>query len=173
MIAKQWVRHESFDPTNSQRPWDIGLVQLPADVYYSKNTAIATLYLKDPEIVTSAYYNQFATVVGWGQTSQTAALSPKLKYTSVRLIDNPTCRNNFSVLSKQICSVSANSTIAAGCVGDLGGPLILNSNGYVIGVFSNGAGGCEQTSPKVYTLIYPYYPWIVQKLRIANQGGTW
>jgi hypothetical protein len=149
MMAKQWVRHESFN--SAQRTYDIAVVQLPADVYYSKNTAIANLYLKDPEILTSFYVDQFATVAGWGQTGQTAAVSrdvkqllrfpciqweteqetrsvshciqgkrkscltslavsPTLKYTTVKLIDIAVCRLTYYLISSQIFSVSGNTT---------------------------------------------------------------
>jgi secreted trypsin-like serine protease len=55
--------------------------------------------------------------------------------------------------------------------GDEGAPLV--HNGFVMGIFSYGGASCEGTDLLVYTAIYPYYDWINEKLKLANNDQPW
>jgi secreted trypsin-like serine protease len=42
-----------------------------------------------------------------------------------------------------------------------------------MGIFSYGGASCEGSSYLVYTAIYPYYDWINEKLKLANNAQPW
>jgi hypothetical protein len=70
---------------------------------------------------------------------------------------------------------ASGSTVSTACVSDLGAPVVLtvDSKDYVIGVVGVVASFCEIDPTVLFTLIYPYYEWIVTKLKAANAGQTW
>jgi hypothetical protein len=46
-------------------------------------------------------------------------------------------------------------------------------NGYLIGIIHFTGNDCDLDTPKVLTFVYPYWTWIMEKLKIANDGGAW
>jgi hypothetical protein len=93
VYAKMWKRHESFNGATGAN--NIGLVYLPADVYYSSNSQIMNLYLKDPEISGNAatyYMGQSVKIAGWGMTGDyPAAVSNTLKYITIPIVTESDC----------------------------------------------------------------------------------
>jgi hypothetical protein len=92
--AKMIKQHPDYNPTSNAN--NIALVYLPVDLYYSKNTAILNLYLKDPEIatvLTASFIGKTAKVAGWGQTAAASGspLSNTLKTTDLTIVDFNTC----------------------------------------------------------------------------------
>jgi hypothetical protein len=90
--AKMWT---SYSGKN------IAVVYLPSDVYYSKNSQIMNLYLKDPEISGNAatyYIGKSVKIACWGRmgNSTAAALSNTLKYISIPIVDSNTCTRGYS-----------------------------------------------------------------------------
>jgi hypothetical protein len=53
----------------------------------------------------------------------------------------------------------------------LGSPII--KNGYLISIIADSGNNCNNDDPKLTTAIYPYYPWIMEKLDLANRGTPW
>jgi secreted trypsin-like serine protease len=168
-----WIQHESFNVFTYVN--DIGLVFLPVNVHRSSNIAIGYLYLNDPEDSTVfglSFLNQDGDIAGWGQTAQTASDSPTLKKATTKIASLTDCQTQHTdAASKQICTRSPTTNIKNSCPDDEGSLLVIGN--YLVGVFSQGGNECSASEYQVYTAIYPYYAWITNKLKIANDGGKW
>jgi secreted trypsin-like serine protease len=97
-------------------------------------------------------------VLGWGVTPGTGMPSCRLMRTSVRTLDQESCRASVGVEGltfdpdSMFCAVGADPGHGEACVGDSGGPLISGNDpreGAVIGIVSWGRG-CGPGLPGVY-----------------------
>ena len=99
-----------------------------------------------------------ALVLGWGVRPGTGIPSCRLMQTSVRTVDQESCRMFVDAdrptfdPDAMFCATGADPGHAEACVGDSGGPLISGSDpreGAVIGIISWGRG-CRAGLPGVY-----------------------
>jgi hypothetical protein len=102
------LTHPNYDPMTGAN--NIALIYLPVELYYSSNTAVLNMYLKDPEIpsvLTASFIGQTAKVAAWGQTSGTAGtLSNTLKTTDLSIVDSSTCGFTISKFHNAIRQAS-------------------------------------------------------------------
>jgi hypothetical protein len=106
--AKMVVKNPNY---NAALENNIALVYLPVDLYYSTNTAILNLYLKDPEIatvLTASFIGKTAKVAGWGQTAAPVGSPPSntLKTTDLTIVDTDTCSFSYSKFYNAIIRIN-------------------------------------------------------------------
>ncbi len=172
MMAKMWTSHPSYDAANFIN--NIALVYLPVDVYYSKNSAIANLYLKDPLIssVFSSFYNgQTVKVIGWGLAGNTGSTSNTLKEGNMYIGSRSICGMMFSASTKEICIQPTGSGTTSVCPSDEGSPV--TKDGKLIGIVSVVTTTCTGGGYQLISSIYPFYDWVVTKLKAADAGTSW
>jgi hypothetical protein len=113
--AKKLLKHPSYVP--STKVDDIALIYLPVNTVKSANVAIGYLYLNDPSdaaVFTAAYYNRLPNTVGWGQTGNSAGLSPTLKYSQATIITVASCApDRPDVTAKNICTSPSSQVIVS------------------------------------------------------------
>lgn len=102
-----------------------------------------------------------AVASGWGYTSYPGSLSENLQWYETVTLTNEDCRsrhtdaNALSVFENTICTLRVDGP--GNCIGDSGGPLIINAN--FIGVISWGVG-CGEGYPEVYARIGSHRDWL-------------
>jgi hypothetical protein len=107
--AKKYINHPDYMASKADN--DISLVYLPVDLYYSTNTAILNLYLKDPATDTSRtdnFYGKTVKLAGWGQTNSSNLLSNTLKTTTMTL--QASCFFDFADNGKSMCAMTLSDT---------------------------------------------------------------
>ncbi|XP_044314038.1 serine protease 1-like [Drosophila rhopaloa] len=156
IASSEWIQHESYLSLTVRN--DISLIKTPTVTFSSAVNKIAL-----PAIAGSysTYSGQTAVASGWGLTSDSAsAVSSKLQYVDLTVIDNAVCQKTFGsliVTKNVICVETPNASST--CQGDSGGPLALA--GTLIGITSFGsAGGCEIGAPAAFTRVTSYLDWI-------------
>ncbi|XP_011502211.1 PREDICTED: chymotrypsin-2-like isoform X2 [Ceratosolen solmsi marchali] len=131
---------------------DIAIIEVEGFIEFNEYQQKARLPTEN------VYASTIATIAGWGLLDFPSIYYPeKLQKTSLKILDNSICRKKlpFNIHEDQLCAFEK---IGVGvCVGDSGGPLILN--GEVIGVISIGLP-CGQGIPDVFTKVYSYLDFI-------------
>ncbi len=162
----QIIRHPNYDGADPNRPptSDIALFKLK---YASKQPILQ---------VAEYYYNNLtevglkATVMGWGSTSSTANIYPdELRQAPVPIVSQPLCNGQRSypglIKDTMICAGYMQGGIDS-CVGDSGGPLLVNtSNGWrQVGIVSYGEGCALPNYYGVYTRVPSFQDFITQHI---------
>ncbi|XP_052896290.1 brachyurin-like [Anopheles moucheti] len=153
--------HSGYSSVNLRN--DIATVLLNAPISYTAR--IQPVLLPDP-----ADQRTFAaaqgTVTGYGRTSTTGTtMSRYLRYTLNSILTNSECIASWSsyyVEDQNVCMSAASGR--SPCIGDSGGPLLVNSafGPLQVGIVSFGeAVGCAVNYPSIYARITYFLPWIL------------
>lgn len=107
---------------------------------------------------------EMATVIGWGQISETGPYSDVLNEAMVPIVDHNTCNRayNFGIdQDNMVCAGSA-SGAEDSCYGDSGGPLFVSRNSEFVqaGIVSFGEECGLPGVPGVYTRVSSLFDWI-------------
>jgi secreted trypsin-like serine protease len=105
-----------------------------------------------------------ATVLGWGQISETGPYSDVLRQATVPIVDHQSCNrayNNDIDETSMVCAGTPSGD-ADSCYGDSGGPLFVTRGGQSVqaGVVSFGEECGLPGVPGVYARVSNYYDWI-------------
>ncbi|KAL4092965.1 hypothetical protein PRIC1_011954 [Phytophthora ramorum] len=103
----------------------------------------------------------WATVLGWGRTTENGTTSHELQQTKLQLITNEECLESMKVDDAVVCAKGPLGESA--CYGDSGGPLVKESpNGedVLIGVVSWGNGCGRDGAPTAFGLVARVREWI-------------
>ena len=98
-------------------------------------------------------------VAGWGSTQEGGNVSSALKYTTVAVVSNAECTNDYGsdIYFGSLCAFTKNTD---SCQGDSGGPLYSydGTKLTVIGVVSWGNGCAREGYPGVYSRLSEFSP---------------
>lgn len=116
-----------------------------------------------------------ATVVGWGITENgTTVLSDTLQEADVPVVSNETCALEYGSLisDDMLCAGYTDQAIDA-CLGDSGGPLLVERDGVCqqVGIVSFGLAQCA-TTYGVYSRVSMFTDWIHQYVDPADAVPT-
>ncbi|KAI4498470.1 hypothetical protein M0802_006405 [Mischocyttarus mexicanus] len=162
------IVHEQYNPLSKDQNYDIAMLRLSRDIE-------STDYIKPICLPRSEAFNTQLYVAGWGRTEYNSSSNIKLKL-SLPLADKDNCARTYSRVKirlgfGQICAGGNKGKDS--CSGDSGGPLVTQVTGpsgvevwTTVGVVSFGPTPCGmQGWPGVYTRVYDFVPWIMNKIR--------
>lgn len=165
----QFIRHPKY--SSSKKKNDIALIKLRHSAQLNDNARPICLPL--PEMLDKKVHPKMI-VSGWGFTEDSNAISNKLRYANVPIVEQGQCQRSLNRLSNvytvdesQICA-GDDSGLADNCEGDSGGPLQYPGKGaFVIhGIVSWGLSTCgKEKAPGVYTRVSHYVDWILDNLK--------
>ncbi|XP_046443880.1 chymotrypsin-like elastase family member 1 [Daphnia pulex] len=108
----------------------------------------------------STYSKQPATITGWGITESGSTLAT-LQKANVTVYDIDVCNKQWNRQlngSIHVCAAQSNTAI---CLGDSGGPLLVNGNVQIgISSFISDNGCNDPTRFPVFTRVFTYLGWI-------------
>ncbi|XKL69038.1 hypothetical protein PGB90_006807 [Kerria lacca] len=162
----QIIKHGDYDSATQHH--DIALIKFERPIQYTNY--IRPICLPPPSLRIKA--NQTAIVAGWGAIFYGGITSPTLLEVAVPIWNLKTCISKYvqPIFKTNICA----SGYAGGkdsCIGDSGGPLIIQqSDGrwISIGIVSWGIGCGDKEQPGVYTSVEAYMRWIETHTRDAQ-----
>ncbi|XP_049961970.1 transmembrane protease serine 11D-like [Schistocerca serialis cubense] len=154
------IINDSFD--NLEYTDDIALLGLSQSLSFS--STIAAVSLPSSGQQTSA--GATGTVVGWGSTSKSSAVS-SLRKVNVAVWSDSDCQSTYSdyiYLFMPAMNICAGDSGKGSCDGDDGGPLLVN--GQQVGISSwNGFDCATSQYPGVFVEVSYYVDWINQNTR--------
>ncbi|XP_049813520.1 trypsin beta-like [Schistocerca nitens] len=154
------IINDSFD--NLEYTDDIALLGLSQSLSFS--STIAAVSLPSSGQQTSA--GATGTVVGWGSTSKSSAVS-SLRKVNVAVWSDSDCQATYSdyiYLFMPAMNICAGDSGKGSCDGDDGGPLLVN--GQQVGISSwNGYDCATSQYPGVFVEVSYYVDWINQNTR--------
>ncbi|XP_050307872.1 trypsin 3A1-like [Anthonomus grandis grandis] len=136
--------------------YDIAVLELASNAIATGLPAsVISMYEQNADFNAGTY----ATVAGWGATTEGGAGSTQLRKVNVPVVGNAECARVYG-------SIISSRTICAGypaggrdaCQGDSGGPFVINNR--LAGVVSFGAGCARPGFPGVYASVPGYRQWI-------------
>jgi hypothetical protein len=145
--------HPDYSPWTEEN--DIMLIKL-----VSPSTGPLVTLNKDPNLPTDG---QAVTVMGFGRTSETGPVSPKLLKVEVEAIGFDTCSAQLPGLVFEESYLCAGVTAGrkGACEGDTGGALLDSGTFVQYGVLASFGIGCgREASPGMYTRVSFYSDWI-------------
>ncbi|EDW77159.1 uncharacterized protein Dwil_GK22079 [Drosophila willistoni] len=149
--------HEKF--SSKTMDYDLAIVRLAKNLTYSHKVRAIPLSRKEVPAGT------FATISGWGYTSQKASPSDRLRYARVPIINQTECRNVMGknlITDRMICAGYTEGGVDA-CQMDSGGPLAVREK--LHGIVSWGVGCAQANKPGVYTRIPVLLPWLEKQMK--------
>lgn len=161
MPIQRIVVHPNYNISNGAN--DLALIMLSAPL----KGATMPIYADDPAPGTAA------TVVGWGaRTAKTSNGYPgnyptQMEQVTVPIVPNAICNAgnayNGKIQSSMLCAGYPQGGRDA-CVGDSGGPLMVQQNGVYrqVGIVSQGEGCAMPGKYGIYTRVASYANWIQQ-----------
>ncbi|KAJ8668462.1 hypothetical protein QAD02_010125 [Eretmocerus hayati] len=180
--VKREFRHELYFRNSTYLVNDIALLELEKTVRFTEEIQPICLPSKP-------YLPNLLTVIGWGITEY-GLKSQTLLEATVPRVDKQECELvykgfRFSGLNpNQICAGGEGNKDS--CSGDSGGPLMgyneikiwggeVEYSRAVMGIVSFGKRICGIAGfPAVYTKVYDYKPWILNKIRLStNDANSW
>lgn len=164
-IAKSFI-HPTYGASQSSH--DFALLKLSTEINFNETKKLSAIAIADSNLETSGALPEglFATVLGWGFTTENAGQPTILREVQVPLVSRERA-NDIEAYDRGIDE----SMIAAGfdegkkdsCQGDSGGPLIIkNSDGgqILIGVVSFGEGCARPKKYGIYSNVAFAREWI-------------
>jgi chymotrypsin len=136
---------------------DIALLILPKSVTVNKYVAKIDL----PWDTKNKFVGSIVIMTGWGKMSDENGLSPALRFTFDKIVNNPECKKIYkSYTNNMICNSGAGGKNS--CGGDSGGPLTtkFHRKKIQIGLVSYGKKLCGNGISSVNTRITSYLDWI-------------
>nr|ADM35108.1 serine protease 41 [Mamestra configurata] len=159
------VMHPQYNANNINN--DIAMIRLPSNVGFSNS--IRSIALPTGVDLWQTFAGNWAVVAGFGRTSDNqSGASSVISHVNVQVVNEIDCQAIYSpqfVTHSTICT-SGRGGVGA-CIGDSGGPLILNRSGtpILIGVVSFvSAAGCQAGLPSAYARVTSFNSWILQQL---------
>lgn len=151
--ADYWVSHENF--SSIRKGDDIALIHFRNNINFK---AISLSTDDDTHLLQKRMYS-----IGYGNNENNENNGKKLNYNYMDLL-------NYSLPAKTSTVIMANyknsisDKISTTCYGDSGGPLIDNSQNYLIGISSfvllTNAKDCSSTKSSGFTRVSKYINWI-------------
>lgn len=171
------VRHEEYDPVNGRN--DIAVLHLEAP--FDPAPGVAAVALPDAETADRLTGEGTPVVVtGFGATTETGDMAPKLREAEVEVLDDVACAGDYAGAGG---SVFAGSQMCAGfdtgridaCFGDSGGPLVAplgedRAAWYLVGIVSWGEGCGLARRPTVYTEVAAFVDWLDAQGAVHDTG---
>ncbi|XP_047116001.1 trypsin beta-like [Schistocerca piceifrons] len=154
------IINDSFD--NLEYTNDIALLGLSQSLSFSSTLAAVSLPSSGQQTSAGAT----GTVVGWGSTSKSTAVSG-LRKVNVAVWSDSDCQSTYSdytYLFMPAMNICAGNSGKGSCDGDDGGPLL--ANGQQVGISSwNGRSCATSDYPGVFVEVSYYVDWINQNRR--------
>ncbi|ETN60925.1 azurocidin [Anopheles darlingi] len=155
VTAERFILHPGFDSTTYAN--DIALIRLRASLFVSNDLQFIELGSEFVEEATDATFS------GWGRFSiSNNQLPNRLQFIRTDIIDSDECAEEFDepyrsrIAPSTLCT--RNQPDQGVCLGDAGGPLVLN--GELVGVQSWSIP-CGLGLPDVYQRVSHYRSWIL------------
>lgn len=164
--VEETIVHEDYGPNSLHQRYDIALLRLSRDVFF-------TDYIKPICLPGSSKLSSTLVAAGWGKTESKSESEVKLKV-GLPLTEMGACKQKYQSAGVrlgegQLCAGGERGKDS--CRGDSGGPLMQrqfdgNMRWETVGVVSFGPSPCGMVGwPGVYTKVYDYMPWILSKMR--------
>lgn len=174
IVVTNIILHSLYDNQSVTAYDDIALLELATEVH---EPAIE-LFAGDIE----SKSGEFATIIGWGATEygvggKEVTFPDELHQANVPLVSRAQCNDpesyNGLIIDRQVCAGFMEGGVDT-CVGDSGGPLLVNEGGRLqqAGVVSYGWGCAESKFYGIYTNVAKYQMWISQYIGTAGIGST-
>ncbi|XP_044743820.1 proproteinase E-like [Chrysoperla carnea] len=148
---------------------DIAMMRLSRPANISGKSRIRSVCLPPRRPIFDASTKCVAT--GWGRTTPTGDLVPRLQEAVIPIHSNKLCRekygNSVTIRSGHLCAGQLDGSTGT-CIGDSGGPLQCSfgdGRWQLMGITSFGSGCAQPGFPDIYTRLSHYLPWIRSKMR--------
>uniref|UniRef100_A0AAG5CX19 Peptidase S1 domain-containing protein n=1 Tax=Anopheles atroparvus TaxID=41427 RepID=A0AAG5CX19_ANOAO len=158
VTADRFILHPNFDQQSYAN--DIALIRVRESLAFGTNSQLQPIELATEFFETATD----ATVSGWGRFSiSNNQLPTRLQFIRTDIIDSDECAAQFeepyaSRVSEQRTICTSNQPDQGVCLGDAGGPLVLD--GVLVGVQSWSIP-CGLGLPDVYERVSHHRPWIL------------
>ncbi|KAJ8720329.1 hypothetical protein PYW07_012372 [Mythimna separata] len=159
------VVHPSYNTANINN--DIAVIRLPTNVGFSNS--IRPIALPSGFDLWMTFAGSWAVVAGFGRTSdQSTSVASVISQANVQVVNEVDCQGIYGpefVTHSTICTSGLGGV--GPCIGDSGGPLILNRNTgpILIGVVSFVSGaGCQAGLPAAYARVTSFNSWLLGQL---------
>jgi hypothetical protein len=154
------IIHPLFNASTQDN--DLALLHLTQAPASSTATAVTLIAQGDPQGLAAA--GKTASIIGWGQLTETGPVSPTLQAATVAIVPQDTLRQDYAGETVTDNMLGAASPGKDSCQGDSGGPLLVRTGadtGWVqAGIVSWGVGCAEANFPGVYTRLSNYTNWV-------------
>ncbi|MEE9320606.1 MAG: serine protease [Granulosicoccus sp.] len=174
VVVTNIILHSLYEQQSIAAYDDIALLELATAI----DEPVVELFTEDIEVRSG----QFATIIGWGATEygaggQSATYPDKLHQAIVPLVSRAQCNApesyNGLIIDRQLCAGYVDGGVDT-CVGDSGGPLLVNENGRTqqAGVVSYGKGCAESNYYGIYTNVAKYQTWVSEFIDAVDSGSA-
>uniref|UniRef100_A0A1I8PQE4 Peptidase S1 domain-containing protein n=1 Tax=Stomoxys calcitrans TaxID=35570 RepID=A0A1I8PQE4_STOCA len=146
--------------TAATQDYDVGLVRIKGSFVYTDS--VQPIALVEPK--TKIRDGSYATVLGWGYTSDWGPPSDELRMAKVPIVRQSTCNRQMGglITKRMLCAGFKNGGVDA-CQMDSGGPLVYKEK--LIGIVSWGVGCAQRSRPGVYARVGELLPWLNSTLQ--------
>ncbi|KAJ8727491.1 hypothetical protein PYW07_001610 [Mythimna separata] len=159
---KKITVHPDYRP-NTPYVNDIAIITLASE-FPSNAVSTVALAVTDPISIQGGICQSS----GWGSQNETSSASTQLMHIRKAMFEQTICREIYSegmgetiqinIINTMLCAINFQ---ASSCEGDLGNPLVCNSN--LNGILIYHRSGCSDEPsaiPDIYTRISSFRPWI-------------
>uniref|UniRef100_A0A0N5CBG2 limulus clotting factor C n=1 Tax=Strongyloides papillosus TaxID=174720 RepID=A0A0N5CBG2_STREA len=139
---------------------NIALIELENQITFNDHVQPICLPSTDKNVVVEP---NSAWVTGWGFIEKKGYCSDKLKQVNLPFVNENTCDSEYPNDIKPDIMICAGKKGSGICVGDTGGPLVVQSKSrrwYQYGITSHGIGCGEYKHPGIYTRVTAFCDFI-------------